>query len=418
MNIQVEPKALGNWSTRAYHRRWLLDQASALFDFFQYRAVNPNGGFYDMDDAGKPLDAANPVRGIHSTARMVHCFSIGSLLGGPGANEIVDHGMNYLWNHHRDTKHGGYVWSLNNDGPVDSSKQGYGHAFVLLAASSAKTIGHPLADGMLADVTEILNTKFWEEKHGAIAEEFNQDWSPIDGGSYRGQNSNMHLTEALMAAFEATGDKAYLEKAESIADLVIRRSAGSVGWRVAEHFNADWVLDKNYRGNEMFRPSGTTPGHWLEWARLILQLWSLGGKRQDWMPEAAKGLFSQSMALGWDNEKGGFFYTLDWEDGPAKRNKLWWPACEAAGAAHYLNEHAASDFHEESYRKIWSVIGRSFIDHANGGWHEELTEDLVPAHTLFPGKGDIYHALQACLIPLFPATGSLTKVIAEAGGKI
>ena len=33
------------------------------------------------------------------------------------------------------------------------------------------------------------------------------------------------------------------------------------------------------------------------------------------------------------------------------------------------------------------------------------------------GKADIYHALQACLIPLFPATGSLTKVIPEAGGK-
>jgi hypothetical protein len=43
---------------------------------------------------------------------------------------------------------------------------------------------------------------------------------------------------------------------------------------------------------------------------------------------------------------------------------------------------------------------------------------MAPAHTIFPGKGDIYHALQACLIPLFPATGSLTKVIAEAGGKI
>ncbi|MBB3285810.1 MULTISPECIES: AGE family epimerase/isomerase [unclassified Rhizobium] len=418
MNIQVEPAALGNWSTRTYHRRWLLDQADALFNFFQYRAVNPKGGFYDMDDYGKPLDKTNPVRGIHLTARMVHCFSIGSLLGRPGANEIVDHGMNYLWNHHRDTKHGGYVWSLNNDGPVDSSKQGYGHAFVLLAASSAKTIGHPLADGMLADVTEILDTKFWEAKHGAIAEEFAQDWSLIDGGSYRGQNSNMHLTEALMAAFEVTGERAYLDKAESIADLVIRRSAGSVGWRVAEHFNADWVLDKNYRGNEMFRPSGTTPGHWLEWARLLLQLWSLGKRRHDWMPDAAKGLFSQSMSLGWDNDKGGFFYTLDWEDIPAKRNKLWWPACEGAGAAHYLNEHAPSDFHEESYRKIWSVIGRAFIDHANGGWHEELTDSLVPAHTLFPGKGDIYHALQACLIPLFPATGSLTKVIAEAGGKI
>ena len=416
MTIEAEPAALGNWSNRAYHRRWLLDQADGLFDFFQYRAVNPKGGFYDMDDEGNPLDAENPVRGIHSAARMVHCFSIAALLGRPGAEEIVDHGMNYLWNHHRDKTHGGYFWTVDNDGPVDASKQGYGHAFVLLAASSAKTIGHPLAEGMLADVTKIINEKFWEDAHGAIAEEFNQDWSPI--GDYRGQNSNMHLTEALMAAFEATGDRAYLDKAERIADLLIHRQANAVGLRVPEHFDAEWQLDKNYRGNEMFRPSGTTPGHWLEWARLILQLWVLGEKRHDWMPDAARGLFSQAMSLGWDNGKGGFFYTLDWEDVPAKRNKLWWPACEGAGAAHYLNEHQPSDFHEESYRKIWGVIGKAFVDHKNGGWHEELTDELVPAHTLFPGKGDVYHALQACLIPLFPATGSLNKVIIEAGGKL
>ncbi|MGY3611562.1 AGE family epimerase/isomerase, partial [Bradyrhizobium sp. Lot11] len=147
---------------------------------------------------------------------------------------------------------------------------------------------------------------------------------------------------------EATSDREYLTKAESIADLVIRRSAGSVDWRVAEHFDAEWNLDKDYyHPNEMFRPAGTTPGHWLEWARLILQLWALGGKRIEWMPDAAKALFEQSMALGWDNDKGGFFYTLDWADKPAKRNKLWWPACEGAAAAHFLNEQLPSDYHEE-----------------------------------------------------------------------
>lgn len=346
---------------------------------------------------------------------MVHCFSIGHLLGRPGCGDIVDHGMTYLWNNHRDGEHGGYFWQVNDAGPVDATKQGYGHAFVLLAASSAKTVGHPLADQMLADITEVLETRFWEEKHGAIAEEFNRDWSPID--NYRGQNSNMHLTEALMAAYEATGDSNYLTKAERIADLVIRRRAGELDFRVPEHFDENWTLDKAYRGNEMFRPSGSTPGHWLEWARLILQLWVLGERQHDWMPVAAKSLFVQSMALGWDREKGGFFYTLDWNDNPDKRAKLWWPMCEAAGAAHFLNENLPADaFYEDSYRRIWSTIANNFIDHENGGWHEELTEDLVPAHTLFPGKGDIYHALQACLIPLFPAAGSLTTVIKESGG--
>ncbi len=79
----------------------------------------------------------------------------------------------------------------------------------------------------------------------------------------------------------------------------------------------------------MFRPSGTTPSHWLEWARLVLQLWALGGKRVlDWMPDAAEASFQgQSMSLGIGQRQGRrFFYTLDWADVPAKRNKLWWPA--------------------------------------------------------------------------------------------
>jgi len=395
------------WRNRSYHRRWLLEQADALFGFFQNRAFNPKGGFFDLDPTGKPLHAANPVRGIHSTARMVHCFAIGSLLGRPGSDLIVDHGMKFLWERHRDAKAGGYFWTVDGNGPRDGRKQGYGHAFVLLASSSAKLVGHPLADKMLADVTEILETKFWEEQHGAIAEEFNADWSVI--APYHGQNSNMHLTEALMAAFEATGERRYLDKAERIADLIIRRKAGENGFRVAEHFDGNWQVDKGYLGDQMFRPPGTTPGHWLEWSRLVLQLWALGGKKHAWMPDAAEALFAQSIALGWDKDKGGFFYNLDWNDKPDMRDKLWWPASEGIGAAAFLCEHRPSPFHEEWYRHIWDVIASSFIDEQNGGWHEQLTEDLKPSYTLFGGKGDIYHALQACLIPLYPATGSLTK---------
>lgn len=408
------------WAKRDYHRQWLLRQADALMDFFQYRAINPKGGFHDLTADGLPLDPQNATRGIHTSARMVHCYSIAYLLGRPGAGDIIDHGIRYLWQQHRDQRNGGYFWSLNDDGPVDDTKQGYGHAFVLLAASSAKAAGHPLADQMLADVTENLDTRFWESRHGAIAEEFGVDWSLIDGGDYRGQNSNMHLTEALMAAFEVTDERHYLEKAESIADLVIRRAAGSVGFRVAEHFNAEWQIDRNYyHRNEMFRPAGTTPGHWMEWSRLLLQLWSLGGKLHGWMAEAAKSLFVQAMSLGWDKKRGGLFYTLDWDDRPAKTSKLWWPMCEAAGAAHFLNEQLpADDFYEDTYRLVWSMIANRFIDHANGGWHEELSEDLEPSYTLFPGKGDIYHALQACLIPLFPATGSLVRAIQETGGRL
>src|SRR5690606_33633060 len=133
----------------------------------------------------------------------------------PGSDEVIDHGMRYPWEKHRDSQHGGYVWGLDDNGYTDPSKQAYGHAFVLLAGASAKLVNHPLADRVIADVTEVIETRFWDKKAGAVREEFAHDWGQIS--TYRGQNSNMHLTEALMAAYEATGQNEYIAKATRIA---------------------------------------------------------------------------------------------------------------------------------------------------------------------------------------------------------
>ena len=306
--------------------------------------------------------------------------------------------------------HGGYCWSLDDDGYKDDSKQAYGHAFVLLAAADAKVLGHPLADQMLADITDVLETRFWEERHGAVSEEYARDWSKIT--AYRGQNSNMHLTEALMAAYEATGEALYLDKAKRIASLVIGRHAASLDYVVAEHFDENWNIDKSYKGSDMFRPAGTTPGHWLEWARLMAQLWVLDGRKESWHIEAAQRLFRSAVTRGWDARTGGFYYTLDFDHRPALTHRIWWPATEAIGAAAFLAALAPDPFYEQWYRKVWDFSSQYFIDPANGGWFGELGEDLKPIDRFFTGKPDIYHALQACLIPLYPATGSLMRAVA------
>lgn len=404
------------WSQQPYHRAWLTGQARNLFDQFQRAAVNPTGGFVDLDDAGQPIaaTAGGKLRGLHATTRMVYCFALGHLLGHPGSSRIVDHGMSYLWAKHRDAANGGYFWRMADDGPDDPSKQAYGHAFVLLAASAAKTIGHPDADRLLADVTEVLLHRFWEPQHGAVSEEYTADWQPL-GAPYRGQNSNMHLTEALMAAFEATEDNRYLEMANSIADMLIRRITADNEWRLPEHFDADWVHDREYLGSEMFRPAGTTPGHWLEWSRVLMQLWIVGGKRHKWMPEAADRMFRKAVAEGWDRENGGFFYTLDWSGQPLTRDKMWWPLCEGIGAAAFLKASGEAAFYESWYRQIWGYVQDRVIEPNTGRWIPQLDEQGQTKTTLFSGRPDIYHALQACLIPLYRPEGSLLQQISASG---
>jgi sulfoquinovose isomerase len=400
-----------SWPQNEGHRRWLQAQAEDLFAFFEDESFDPTGGFHAIDNAGRAI-ASDSARPLHATTRMVHCFAIGHLLGRPGADDFVDHGMNAILNRHRDAKNGGYFWSFDNHGPRETEKLAYGHAFVLLAASSARIVGHPLADRLLADISEILDKRFWEAPYGASAEEFAADWSPIS--AYRGQNSNMHLTEALMAAFEATGERAYLAKAESIADLILRRMAGSEHWRVPEHYRADWTIDREYKGSDMFRPYGTTPGHWLEWSRLAMQLWELGERRIAWLPDAAKGLFAEATSVGWDAARGGFYYTLEWDGRPRIRDRIWWPCCEGIGAAAFLAAHESGDFYEGWYRRIWSFSARHFIDRRRGGWLPQLDDSLNPIDGYFVGKPDIYHALQACLIPLYPTNASLTHGIVRA----
>ena len=397
------------FTSRPLHRQWLMDQARTLFALFQHNAVNPKGGFYALADDGTPLPngPGGTVRGLHDTTRMVHCFAMAHLLGLPGSDRMIDHGMAFLASHHHDATHGGWFWQVDDQGAVDETKQAYGHAFVLLAASSAMVVGHPGAKALMADVTDILLRRFWDDAAGATTEEYAADWSPL--GPYRGQNSNMHLTEALMAAFEASKDGTYLTMAERIADLIINRHARAEGWRVAEHFTAGWQVDRAYDGNPMFRPSGHTPGHALEWSRLLVQLWELGGRRHAWLPEAAEALFLHTCAIGWDAGTGGFYYTLDWQDRPSRPDRYWWPCAEAIAAASVLRQISDNPAFETWYRRLWSFTATHLIDWHHGGWFPELGPDLKPVAKVFAGKPDLYHAVQACLIPLVPATGSATR---------
>jgi mannose/cellobiose epimerase-like protein (N-acyl-D-glucosamine 2-epimerase family) len=404
------------WMALPSHRAWLLREGEALFSFFERRIINPLGGFHDLDDEGRPTapgygSADKPARYLFATSRIVHAYAIACLMGRPGAEIIIDHGMNFLWNSHRDSEYGGYYWSVGYDGPSDTTKQAYGHAFVLLAASSAKVAGHPDADRLIADISMIIRERFWQEQFGAVAEEFTRDWRSYD--SYRGQNSNMHLTESLMAAFEATNDSTYIRMAERIADLIVGRHAAANGWRIPEHFTNAWGINRAYAGSPTFRPYGTTPGHSLEWSRLLLQLWELGGRKLNWLPQCSTALFAQAVQDGWDKVKGGFYYTLDWNGSPLVRDRYWWPCCEGVAASAFLNAIDGDPIYEQWYRRIWNFIAARFIDRENGGWRAQLDDALRPNSGPFFGKVDIYHALQACLIPILPTNGSVTRGLVE-----
>jgi mannose/cellobiose epimerase-like protein (N-acyl-D-glucosamine 2-epimerase family) len=135
------------------------------------------------------------------------------------------------------------------------------------------------------------------------------------------------------------------------------------------------------------------------------------------MIEAATGLFAKTTAIGWDRKLGGFYYTLDWSDRPDQTDRYWWPCAEGIGAAAALGSVSADPYYEEWYRRIWSFVATHVIDKSRG-WQPELNGELRPVSRVFEGRPDIYHAVQACLIPLCPVDASLTRQLTRNGLKL
>lgn len=391
------------------HRQFLRTDAKRQFDFFRASA-RPEPGFFVLGYDGAPL--ADTIQELHTTTRLTHSYALGKLAGMPGCDDIIDKGMEYLWNHHRDRDHGGYLWAIDGENIHDGRKLAYGHVFVLLAGASAKLAGHPDADRLIEDVSGILETRYWEDQHGLFADEWNRDWSPFS--DYRGMNANMHGTEALLTAFEATGHERYLSMAARILDFFVHRIAAAEAWRLPEHYTADWTIDRDYSGNPMFRPSGTTPGHSFELARLLLQMWDLSGRPDDTSRDTAWRLIERALTDAWDDETGGFAYTLNFDGTPAIRSRYWWPVTEAIGVLASVLKLGGNDAQKIWYSRLWHFADAHFIDHENGGWFPEIDAQGKPTTTQFKGKPDIYHSIQATLFPLAPQLSQLGKALGSA----
>lgn len=92
---------------------------------------------------------------------------------------------------------------------------------------------------------------------------------------------------------------------------------------------------------------------------------------------------------------------------------MHWVLCEALAAAAALHRRTGDTRHAEHYERWWRHARRHLIDAERGSWHHELGPDLLPAATVWAGKPDVYHAVQACLLPRLPLAPSLAVALRD-----
>lgn len=395
---------------RGSHRRWLDGHFRSLLEFGRRSPVEGGGAAW-LDDAGVPV--ADEGVQCWITCRTVHTYSLGALLGLPGARIIAQRALDGLTGPLRDEAFGGWfaqVGGVLPEGATD--KAAYAHAFVVLAASSATLAGLDGAESLLYEALACVEERFWDEDRGLVVDTWNHDFTRLD--PYRGINANMHTVEAFLAAADVTGQSIWLERAARIGAFAAR-SAEANGWRLPEHFDEDWAPLLEFNADipgDKFKPYGATVGHGIEWARLLLNLEAAGATGCDWA-EAAVALFDRAVADGWDAQLGGFAYTTDWAGAPVVSDRMHWVVAEAIGAAASLWKRTGEQRYADLYAMYWDFADAHVLDHEHGSWHHQLDAQNRPADTVWPGKADLYHAAQCTLIPRLPLAPTMASAIAR-----
>ena len=401
----------------AENKEFLKEMRDQLLSF-GHNFPSPGGGSYYLGDDGTPWK--DRPRETWITCRMAHVYSMGSFLGHEGSEALVDAALKGLKGELHDDVNGGWYAGLTADGEILPNKACYAHAFVILAASSATLAGRPGAKALLEEALKIYDEKFWNEEEGLSCDTWNTEFTVLD--DYRGVNANMHTVEAFLAAADVLGNETYRVRAGRIIDRVIEWAADN-DYRIPEHFSGDWVADlecNKEKPDDQFKPYGATPGHGLEWARLITQ-WALSahkeGKGAEKYIAAAENLYNRAISDGWNCDGApGIVYTTDWEGKPIVHDRMHWTLAEAINSAAVLYHVTEKEKYAADYAEFMKYLDEQVLDHVNGSWFHQLDEENKLIGTVWPGKSDIYHALQAVLIPYSKVDVSIALAVKEACG--
>ncbi len=374
---------------------FLNQHVSSILAFYEPNVRAPDGGFHQcFRDDGSVYDSA--TRHLVSSTRFVFNYATAyRLYGTAHYREWAVEGLEFLTRVHRQET-GHYAWVLEGGTITDNRAMAYGHAFVMLAAASCVRAGIQTAASVIDEVWDFLETHFWEANAGAYADERDGTLATLD--PYRGQNANMHMCEALIAAFEATGQQRFLDRASQLAMRFAVELAAQNNGLIWEHYDTSWQCDMKYnidKPDDLFKPWGFQPGHQVEWSKLLMMLHT-HNPQPLWVTRAIE-LYEVAMHSGWDHEHQGLVYGFSPNGDFADTHKYFWVHSEAFAAAWRLHRHTGEQRYLDDYHRLWSYSWQYLIDHQQGAWFRIRNRDGSAFDELKspPGKTD-YHTMGAC----------------------
>ena len=392
-------------TTEFYSAVFIWQHCRDILGFYDPRVIDATGGYFqNYYDDGSLF--APEFRQLVSSTRIIVNYARASreLASNNGQTELAEkyrayalHGLQYLENVHFQSATQQYAWTLRQRQPEIMTQQAYGYAFVLLAYAHVQLAEIADVSAKLSQTWDLLEQRFWQPEFGLYADEISRDGVLSE---YRGQNANMHLCEAMLAAYQATQQSHFLERAQLLAHNITVRQAALSGGQVWEHYTPQFGLDLEYNKDDpknLYRPWGFQPGHQTEWAKLLLQLNRLAPNPA--LVRRAAELFDRAYALAWDHEYGGLIYGYDLDGVCCDDDKYFWVQAESMAAAALLYQTTGDADYLQKYQQLWGYCWAFFVDHQHGAWYRLLNRQnqQVSNEKSSAGAKCDYHTLCACL---------------------
>lgn len=351
---------------------WVKDDAVPLWIL---RGISPEGVNYERLLPTGEVDLASSVR-VRVQARQAFFYAAAVSRGWCG-NAGIGVAKGLLRFVQEKAAHpsagGGYTHLLNSGFEVVDTKQDlYDHAFFLLANAWIYRVTKD-ADA-LAEAERLvahLDNKFGSTCGGWVEGDYVY--------ACRRQNPHMHLFEAFLALYDATGDGKWLARVGEIFGLFQAHFFDDKLNVLFEFFDERWALCQDAKGEVV------EPGHMMEWVWLLDWYGRRSGR-----PVAAytRALYNKALEIGM--APSGLLYDAVAPDGRVlDTKKRCWGITELIKASlvmirdgHPQAEAIAVKGIEDlfTYYLCASTPG-SYVDQR--GANDEVVVDVAPASTLY-----------------------------------
>jgi mannose-6-phosphate isomerase len=251
----------------------------------------------------------------------------------------------------------------------------YDLAFVVFGlAEAAAALGED--QGAIKGATALID---WAEAN----------WAHPEGGFLEGdimpktprrQNPHMHVFEALLSLFEASGERKHLDRASAIAHLFRDRFFDPQHGALPEYFDEAWRPVAGEQGKIC------EPGHQFEWSWLLHRWNSLGGGDMD---DIAERLRVHAEIYGLDHDTGFIFDELFVDGRVRTASSRLWPHTERLKANLARYERTRDPNAAKAASQAFDVVMDFCAAPAAGVWRERrdalgayIAED-APASSLY-----------------------------------